>query len=239
MKYRRVMIKLSGKNLKGDHEGGISPDELKHYALEIKSAVDSGGEVAAVVGGGNFVRGVELVESGIDRSTGDYMGMLATVINALALQNALEKVSVPTRVMSAIEMPKVCEPFIQRRAIRHLEKGRVVIIAAGLGNPFFSTDTAAALRGLEIKAEVFIKGTRVDGVYDKDPEEHDDAVRYETLSFEEALVHELQVLDGTAFALCKENDLPIIVFDITKPGNLSKIIGGDNSVGTLVYAKEG
>jgi uridylate kinase len=232
--YKRIILKLSGESLKGDEENGISASALAHYASEIHDAYKSGVEIAIVIGGGNFIRGKELSESGLDRSTADYMGMIATVINSLALQNSLEKLHVKTRVMSGIEMHRVCEPYIQRRAIRHLEKGRVVIFAAGTGNPFFSTDTAATLRGLEIHADVFVKGTRVDGVYDKDPEVHSDAIRFTELSFTQALERNLGVIDATAFALCRENKLPIIVFDITKSGNLVKILNGDLSLGTVL-----
>lgn len=234
MAFRRILIKLSGESLKGDSESGLCTASLNHYGNEIKSAVERGVQVALVVGGGNFIRGKELAETGLDRTTADYMGMVATVINALALQNVLENMNVSTRVMSGIEMPRVCEPYIQRRADRHLEKGRVVLIAAGTGNPYFSTDTAAALRGLEIKADVFLKGTRVDGVYDADPEKVTTAKRYDRISFKEALERDLQVLDGTAFALCRENKLAIIVFNLTESGNLAKILDGDLSVGTVV-----
>ncbi|MCD6118663.1 UMP kinase [bacterium] len=233
--YGRILLKLSGESLKGDAENGLCTEALQQYADEVKAARRMGSQVALVVGGGNFIRGKELALSGLERSTADYMGMVATVINALALQSALEKIDVQTRVMSGIEMPRVCEPYIQRRAIRHLEKGRVVIFAAGTGNPYFSTDSAAALRGLEIRADVFIKGTRVDGVYDKDPEEYPDAVRFDKVSFTEALERDLRILDATAFALCRENKLPIIVFDITRSGNLARIIDGDVSVGTLLH----
>ncbi len=234
MSFRRILIKLSGESLKGDSESGLCTASLHHYGNEIKSAVERGVQVALVVGGGNFIRGKELAETGLDRTTADYMGMVATVINALALQNVLENMGVSTRVMSGIEMPRVCEPYIQRRADRHLEKGRVALIAAGTGNPYFSTDTAAALRGLEIKADVFLKGTRVDGVYDADPEIEPNAKKFERITFKEALERDLQVLDGTAFALCRENKLSIIVFNLTIPGNLAKIIDGDLSVGTIV-----
>lgn len=234
--YKRIILKLSGESLGGERDGGISPVALQHYANEIKSARDARVEVAVVMGGGNFIRGKELAASGLDRSTADYMGMIATVINALALQNTLEKMDVTTRLMSGIEMHRVCEPYIQRRAIRHLEKGRVVIFAAGTGNPYFSTDTAAALRGLEIRADVFVKGTRVDGVYDKDPEKHTDAVRFKELSFTEALERDLGIIDATAFALCRENRLSIIVFDITQTGNLVRILNGDLAIGTVLKA---
>ncbi len=234
--FKRIILKLSGESLKGDADNGISPQALAHYSTEIQDAYERGVEIAIVIGGGNFIRGKELSDSGLDRTTADYMGMIATVINALALQNALEKLHVNTRVMSGIEMHRVCEPYIQRRAIRHLEKGRVVILAAGTGNPFFSTDTAATLRGLEIRAEVFVKGTRVDGVYDKDPEVYPDAIRYTELSFTQALKSNLGVIDATAFALCRENKLPIIVFNITKPGNLVKILSGDLSIGSVLTA---
>jgi uridylate kinase len=226
MRYRRILLKMSGEALKGAHESGICPQALTHYATEVKQLTDSGVQVAVVVGGGNFVRGQELAERGTERATADYMGMLATVINGLALQDALEQMSVYTRLQSAISMAAVAEPYIRRRAVRHLEKGRVVIFAAGTGNPFFSTDTAAALRACEISAEVFIKGTKVDGVYTADPEKDPKARRYLQLTYQEAIERNLHILDGPAFVMCRDNKLPVIVCDITKPGRLSDVLRG-------------
>jgi uridylate kinase len=226
MNYRRVLLKMSGESLKGTREGGIAPDSLLHYAGEIKALLDSGAQVAVVMGGGNFVRGSELSRTGLERATADYMGMLGTVINALALQDALERMGCYARVQSAIHMEQVAEPYIRRRAIRHLEKGRVVIFAAGTGNPYFSTDTAAALRACEINADVFIKGTRVDGVYTADPEKDPSARRYVQLSYQEAIERNLNVLDGPAFVMCRDNGLPVIVCDITGPGKLMDVIRG-------------
>jgi len=233
MKYNRILLKLSGEALMGDRDYGIDNKRLKDYALEIKRVVDAGCEVAIVIGGGNIFRGVSGAAAGMDRVQGDYMGMLATVINGMALQGALEDIGIKTRLQSAIEMDKVAEPFIKRRAVRHLEKGRVVIFGAGTGNPYFTTDTAATLRAIEISADVILKGTRVDGIYDKDPEKNEGAVKYENLSFEEVFQKNLKVMDMTAFTLSHENKLPIIVFDMNKEGNLSRIIQGEN-VGTLV-----
>jgi uridylate kinase len=226
MRYRRLVLKLSGEVLKGEHESGICPQALSHYAGEIKQLADAGAQVALVVGGGNIVRGGELADSGGDRVTGDYMGMLGTVINGLALQETLEKQGVYTRLQSAIHMPEVAEPYIRRRAIRHLEKGRVVIFSAGTGNPLFSTDTAAALRAVEIGAEVFIKGTKVDGVYTADPERDPGARRYLQLTYQEALEKRLKVLDGPAFALCRDHKLPIVVCNVTAPGRLLEVLRG-------------
>lgn len=233
MKYNRVLLKLSGEALMGQKDYGIDSQRLKDYAQEIKKVVDLGCEIAIVIGGGNIFRGVSGAAAGMDRVQGDYMGMLATVINGMALQGALEDQGIKTRLQSAIEMDKVAEPFIKRRAVRHLEKGRVVIFGAGTGNPYFTTDTAATLRAIEINADVILKGTRVDGIYDKDPEKESDAVKYENLSFEEVFTKNLKVMDMTAFTLSHENQLPIIVFDMNKEGNLSRIIQGEN-VGTLV-----
>jgi len=217
---------MSGESLKGDLEGGISPQALHHYAMEVKSLTDAGVQVALVVGGGNFIRGTLLAAAGFERSNADYMGMLATVINGLALQEGLEKVGLYTRLQSAIHMEQVAEPYIRRRAIRHLEKGRVVIFAAGTGNPYFSTDTAAALRACEIGADVYVKGTRVDGVYTADPEKHPDARRYLQLTYQEAIEKNLNVLDGPAFVMCRDNNLPLIICDITKPGRLMDVLRG-------------
>lgn len=234
MKYKRVLLKLSGEALMGSKNFGIDEAKLLEYANEIKSIHDIGCQVAIVIGGGNIFRGVQTQKNHIiDRVQGDYMGMLATVINAMAIQSTLESIGVPTRLQSAIKMEQICEPFIRRRAVRHLEKGRVVIFGAGTGNPYFTTDTAATLRAIEIEADVIIKGTRVDGIYSADPEKHQDAVKYDLITFDEVYEKQLQVMDLTAFTLCKENKLPIIVFDINKKGNLLKIINGE-SVGTLV-----
>lgn len=217
----------------GEKQYGIDPAMLEKYASEIKKITDLGVQVAVVIGGGNIYRGMNEKETGIERAHGDYMGMLATVINGMALQAALEKNNVKTRLQSAIEMDQVAEPYIRRKAIRHLEKGRVVIFAAGTGNPYFTTDTAGSLRAIEIKAEVILKGTRVDGIYSADPEKDENAVRFEKISFKEVINKGLQVMDMTAFTLCQENKLPIIVFDINKPGNLRSVVVG-KSVGTLV-----
>lgn len=226
-------MKLSGEALMGNLQYGIDNDRLKEYALEIKKVVDKGCEVAIVIGGGNIFRGLAGAAKGMDRVQGDYMGMLATVINGMALQGALEDVGVMTRLQSAIEMDKVAEPFIKRRAVRHLEKGRVVIFGAGTGNPYFTTDTAATLRAIEIDADVILKGTRVDGIYDSDPEKNVDAVKFNSLSFEDVFEKNLKVMDMTAFTLSHENKLPIIVFDMNKEGNLERLIDGE-SIGTLV-----
>lgn len=232
-KYNRVLLKLSGEALMGEQQFGIDNNRLQQYAREIKSIVEAGVETAVVIGGGNIFRGVQAVEGGIERTQGDYMGMLATMINAMALQAALEHIEVDTRLQSAIEMKQIAEPFIRRRAIRHLEKGRVVIFGAGTGNPFFTTDSAASLRAIEIDADVILKGTRVDGIYTADPEKDPDAERYSTVTFEEVFSKGLKVMDMTAFTLCNENKLPIIVFDMNKPGNLLNLVKGEE-VGTLV-----
>ncbi|UII28827.1 UMP kinase [Fulvivirga maritima] len=233
MKYKRILLKLSGESLMGSGQYGIDPKRLEQYGNEIKAIKEMGIEVAIVIGGGNIFRGVQAEGSGIERVQGDYMGMLATVINGMALQSALEKVGLYTRLMSGIKMEQVCEPFIRRRAIRHLEKGRVVIFGAGIGNPYFTTDSTASLRAIEIQADVVLKGTRVDGVYTADPEKDPSATRYSELSFQEAYEKNLNIMDMTAFTLCQENNLPIIVFDMNKPGNLMKIVKGDNA-GTLI-----
>ena len=234
MSYKRILLKLSGEALLGDKEFGIDSSVLSMYAKEIKSVVDLGIEVAIVIGGGNIFRGVSGVEGGMkDRANADYMGMLATVINAMALQSALENEGVYTRLTSAIKMEQIAEPFIRRRAIRHLEKVRVVIFGAGTGNPYFTTDTAASLRAVEIEADVILKGTRVDGIYTADPEKDANATRYDKISFTDVIQRNLKVMDMTAFTLCQENSLPIIVFDMNKPGNLAQIVNGE-SVGTLV-----
>jgi uridylate kinase len=234
MKYKRILLKLSGEALAGDRqEYVINPQILERYAKEIKKVVEKGVQVAIVVGGGNIYRGAEADISGIDKVQGDYMGMLATVINGMAMQNAIEKQGIYTRLMSALKMEQVCEPFIRRRAIRHLEKGRVVIFAAGTGNPYFTTDSAASLRAIEIGAEVVLKGTKVDGIYTADPKKDSTATRYKNITFDEAYEKGLNVMDMTAFTLCKENNLPIIVFDMNEEGNLLKIVEGEE-VGTLV-----
>ena len=233
MKYKRILLKLSGESLMGNQQFGIEQQAVLHYAEEIKTAIAAKAQVAIVIGGGNIFRGIQATANGIDRVQGDYMGMLATIINSMALQASLEKLGIPTRLMSAIEMKEICEPFIRRRAVRHLEKGRVVIFGAGTGNPYFTTDTAASLRAIEIEADVILKGTRVDGIYTADPEKDKNAKRYDTITFDEAYNQGLQIMDLTAFTLCKENKLPIIVFDINKKGNLSRLLK-DEKIGTLV-----
>ncbi len=234
MKYKRILLKLSGESLMGDKEFGIDHNVLAKYSDDIKSVVDKGVEVAIVIGGGNIFRGVgNDAEDLIDRVQGDYMGMLATVINSMALQSALERLGVKTRLQSAIKMEQICEPYIKRRAVRHLEKGRVVIFGAGTGNPYFTTDTAASLRAIEIGADVLLKGTRVDGIYNQDPEKHKNAIKYDQVTFDEVYEKGLKVMDLTAFTLCNENKVPIIVFDMNKAGNLMKVLKGE-AVGTLV-----
>ncbi len=236
LKYKRVLLKLSGEALMGKSDETYEPLSatiLAQYAREVKSIVDAGAELAIVIGGGNIYRGMNEAETGIERAHGDYMGMLATVINGMALQAALEKAGVFTRLQSAIKMEQIAEPYIRRRAMRHVEKGRVVIFGAGTGNPYFTTDTAGSLRAIEIKAEVILKGTRVDGIYTADPEKDPAAVKYDSISFAECIAKNLKVMDMTAFTLCMENQLPIIVFDMNKPGNLLKVVSGEN-VGTLV-----
>jgi len=232
-KYSRILLKLSGESLMGDRNFGIDPKMLELYSKEIKTVTKLGVQVAVVIGGGNIYRGMNEAETGIERAQGDYMGMLATVINGMALQASLEKEGVNTRLQSAIKMEQVAEPYIRRRAMRHLEKGRVVIFGAGTGNPYFTTDTAGSLRAIEINAEVILKGTRVDGIYTADPEKDPTATKYDTLTFDEVISKNLKVMDMTAFTLCKENNLPIIVFDINKPGNLLNVVSG-KSIGTLV-----
>jgi uridylate kinase len=233
MKYKRILLKLSGEALMGDKQFGIDNQRLAQYASDIKTVAGMGVQVAVVIGGGNIFRGLQAAEGGMDRVQGDYMGMLATVINSMALQSALETQGVDTRLQSAIKMEAICEPFIRRRAVRHLEKGRVVIFGAGTGNPYFTTDTAASLRAIEIEADVILKGTRVDGIYTADPEKDKSATRFANLTFSEAISRNLQVMDMTAFTLCQENKLPIIVFDMNKAGNLSDLVSGAE-VGTLV-----
>ncbi len=232
-KYNRILLKLSGESLMGDRNFGIDAHMLEQYAKEIKEVTDIGVQVAIVIGGGNIYRGMNEAETGIERAQGDYMGMLATVINGMALQAALEKAGVKTRLQSAIKMEQVAEPYIRRKAIRHLEKGRVVIFGAGTGNPYFTTDTAGSLRAVEIQADVILKGTRVDGIYTADPEKDPTATMFESLSFTEVISRKLKVMDMTAFTLCQENALPIIVFDMNRPGNLLNVVTGKR-VGTLV-----
>lgn len=234
MKYKRVLLKLSGEALMGNQQYGIDSERLEQYALEIKAIHDQGVELAIVIGGGNIYRGVQAEASGIDRVQGDYMGMLATVINAMAIQSTLEKHGMYTRLMSGIKMEAVCEPFIRRRAVRHLEKGRIVIFGAGIGNPYFTTDSTASLRAIEVEADVVLKGTRVDGVYTADPEKDPDATRIENLSFDEVIAKGYNIMDMTAFTLCQENNVPIIVFDMNKPGNLMTLMNGEDKVGTLI-----
>lgn len=233
MKYKRILLKLSGEALMGNRQYGIDPERLAEYAEDIKQVTNLGVEVAIVIGGGNIFRGVAGAINGMDRVQGDHMGMLATVINGLALQSALEAANVPTRLQSAIKINEVAEPFIRRRALRHLEKGRVVIFGGGTGNPYFTTDSAAVLRAIEIEADVILKGTRVDGIYNTDPEKDADAVKFDSISFEDVLRKGLKVMDTTAFTLSQENKLPIIVFDMNKRGNLLKVISGEN-IGTKV-----
>lgn len=233
MKYNRVLLKLSGEALMGDKSFGIDHDRLLQYSQEIKAALGTGVELAIVIGGGNIFRGIQTDNGTIDRVQGDHMGMLATMINSMALQSSMENQGIYTRLMSAIKMEQIAEPFIRRRAVRHLEKGRVVIFGAGTGNPYFTTDTAASLRAIEIEADIILKGTRVDGIYTADPEKDENAVRYENISFSDVIEKGLNVMDMTAFTLCNENNLPIIVFDMNKPGNLTKVLKGE-SVGTLV-----
>lgn len=233
MKYKRILLKLSGESLMGEQSYGIDNARVLQYAQEIKAIQALGIEVAVVVGGGNIFRGLSAEKSGMDRAQADYMGMLATVINSMALQNALETLGVYTRLLSAIKMEQICEPYVRRRAMRHLEKGRVVIFGAGTGNPYFTTDSAAALRAIEIKADVVLKGTRVDGIYTADPEKDPTATKFEHLTFDEVYDKNLNVMDMTAFTLCDENSLPIIVFDMNTEGNLMKLINGE-TIGTLV-----
>jgi uridylate kinase len=232
-KYKRILLKLSGESLMGENSFGLDHEVVALYAKDIKAIVELGVQVAIVIGGGNIYRGMNEAETGIERAHGDYMGMLATVINGMALQAGLEKLGVFTRLQSAIKMEQIAEPYIRRRAIRHLEKGRVVIFGAGTGNPYFTTDTAGSLRAIEIKADVILKGTRVDGIYSADPEKDPKATKYQTITFQECLTKNLRVMDMTAFTLCMENNLPIVVFDMNKPDNLKRVVSGDK-VGTLV-----
>lgn len=233
MAYKRILLKLSGEALMGEQHYGIDINRVQQYAKDIKAIHDNGMEVAIVIGGGNIYRGLSAEKAGMDRVQADYMGMLATVINSMALQDALEKLEVTTRLLTAIKMEQICEPFIRRRAVRHLEKGRVVIFGAGTGNPYFTTDTAASLRAIEINADVVLKGTRVDGIYSADPLKNPNAERFDELTFQEVYNRGLNVMDMTAFTLCQENNLPIIVFDMNKPGNLSRLANGE-PIGTIV-----
>jgi len=232
-KYKRILLKLSGESLMGDKSFGMDPVMIEQYARDIKGITELGVQVAVVIGGGNIYRGMNEKETGIERAHGDYMGMLATVINGMAMQAMLEKVGVFTRLQSAIKMEQIAEPYIRRRAIRHLEKGRVVIFGAGTGNPYFTTDTAGSLRAIEIQADVILKGTRVDGIYTADPEKDKTASKFEKITFQECISRNLKVMDMTAFTLCMENKLPIIVFDMNEPGNLYRVVTGER-VGTLV-----
>ncbi|MDT7832594.1 UMP kinase [Flavobacteriaceae bacterium S356] len=233
MQYKRILLKLSGEALMGDRQYGIDPNRLKEYAKEIKDVTNKGIEVAIVIGGGNIFRGVAGASNGMDRVQGDHMGMLATVINGLALQSALEEADVITRLQTAIEIKEIAEPYIKRKAIRHLEKGRVVIFGAGTGNPYFTTDTAAVLRAIEINADAILKGTRVDGIYTEDPEKNAEATKFENITFKDVIEKGLKVMDMTAFTLSEENKLPIIVFDMNKKGNLFKLVSGEK-IGTVV-----
>ena len=236
MAYKRILLKLSGESLMGDKQYGIDNKQVLQYATDIKGVFDRGIQIAVVVGGGNIFRGLSAEKSGMERAQADYMGMLATVINCMALQNALESIGVETRLQSAIKMEQICEPYIRRRAMHHLEVGKIVIFGAGTGNPYFTTDTAASLRAIEIKADVVLKGTRVDGIYTADPEKDPSATRYDEITYQEVYDKGLNVMDMTAITLCQENNLPIIVFDMNKPGNFMKIADGEK-IGTLVKNK--
>ena len=236
LKYRRILLKLSGEALMGKEDYGIDPDVITRLAREIIEAQQAGAEVGLVIGGGNIFRGAGLAEGGMDRVTGDHMGMLATVMNALAMQDALEKLGARVRVMSAIKINEVCEDYIRRRAIRHLEKGRIAIFAAGTGNPFFTTDSAAALRAVEIGAELLLKATKVDGVYDKDPKKSKNAQRYENLNYDEVIARDLKVMDTAAIALCRDYDIPLRIYDISHEGGLMRILRGE-AIGTLVHGR--
>ena len=233
MKYKRILLKLSGEALMGEKQFGIDNKRLMQYAKDIKEISEMNVEIGIVIGGGNIFRGVQAEKGGMDRTQGDYMGMLATMINSMALQSALESIGLFTRLQSAIEMKQIAEPYIKRKAVRHLEKGRIVIFGAGTGNPFFTTDSAASLRAVEIESDVILKGTRVDGVYDSDPEKNSNALKFDSLTFDQAYDKQLKVMDMTAFTLCKENEIPVVVFDMNSPGNLKKVILGDK-IGTLV-----
>jgi uridylate kinase len=233
MKYKRILLKLSGEALMGEKQFGIDNKRLMQYAKDIQEISEMNVEIGIVIGGGNIFRGVQAEKGGMDRTQGDYMGMLATMINSMALQSALESIGLITRLQSAIEMKQIAEPYIKRKAVRHLEKGRIVIFGAGTGNPFFTTDSAASLRAVEIESDVILKGTRVDGVYDSDPEKNSNALKFDNLTFDQAYEKQLKIMDMTAFTLCKENEIPVVVFDMNNPGNLKKVILGDK-IGTLV-----
>ncbi|MDB2538779.1 UMP kinase [Flavobacteriales bacterium] len=233
MKYKRILLKLSGEALMGEKQFGIDNKRLMQYARDIQEISEMNVEIGIVIGGGNIFRGVQAEKGGMDRTQGDYMGMLATMINSMALQSALESIGLITRLQSAIEMKQIAEPYIKRKAVRHLEKGRIVIFGAGTGNPFFTTDSAASLRAVEIESDVILKGTRVDGVYDSDPEKNSNALKFDTLTFDQAYDKQLKIMDMTAFTLCKENEIPVVVFDMNNSGNLKKVILGDK-IGTLV-----
>ena len=233
MKYKRILLKLSGESLMGDKQFGIDNARLKQFSNDIKEILELGTEIAIVIGGGNIFRGVQAERGGMERTQGDYMGMLATMINSMALQSALEADGMDTRLLSAIKMEQIAEPFIRRKAMRHLDKGRIIIFGSGTGNPYFTTDTAAALRAIEMEADVILKGTRVDGIYTADPEKNPNATKYDNLTFDEVYEKELSIMDMTAFTLCKENNKPIIVFDMNAPGNLKRVVEGDK-IGTLV-----
>lgn len=233
MKYKRILLKISGESLMGDKQFGIDNARLKQFSSDIKEILELGTEIAIVIGGGNIFRGVQAESGGMERTQGDYMGMLATMINSMALQSALEADGMDTRLLSAIKMEQIAEPFIRRKAMRHLEKGRIIIFGAGTGNPYFTTDTAASLRAIEMEADIILKGTRVDGIYSSDPEKDPNAKKYDQLTFDEVYEKELNIMDMTAFTLCKENNKPIIVFDMNTPGNLKKVVQGDK-IGTLV-----
>ena len=233
LKYKRILLKLSGEALAGNQKFGISSDVLDNFARQLKEVHDLGVELAIVIGGGNIFRGIAGQEQGFDRATGDTLGILATIMNAIALQNSIEKMGVPTRVLTAVQMPEIAEPYIRRRAIRHLEKGRIIILAGGTGNPYFTTDSGGALRALEIGADILAKGTKVNGVYDKDPQKFADAVKYDNISFDETLTKDLKVMDAAALSLCRENDLPVIVFNILEDGNVKRMVNGEE-IGTIV-----
>ena len=233
LKYKRILLKLSGEALAGNQKFGISSDVLDNFARQLKEVHDLGVELAIVIGGGNIFRGIAGQEQGFDRATGDTLGILATIMNAIALQNSIEKMGVPTRVLTAVQMPEIAEPYIRRRAIRHLEKGRIIILAGGTGNPYFTTDSGGALRALEIGADILAKGTKVNGVYDKDPQKFADAVKYDNISFDETLTKNLKVMDAAALSLCRENDLPVIVFNILEDGNVKRMVNGEE-IGTIV-----
>jgi uridylate kinase len=233
LKYKRILLKLSGEALAGNQKFGISSDVLDNFARQLKEVHDLGVELAIVIGGGNIFRGIAGQEQGFDRATGDTLGILATIMNAIALQNSIEKMGVPTRVLTAVQMPEIAEPYIRRRAIRHLEKGRIIILAGGTGNPYFTTDSGGALRALEIGADILAKGTKVNGVYDKDPHKFSDAVKYDNISFDETLSKDLKVMDAAALSLCRENDLPVIVFNILEDGNIKRMVNGEE-IGTIV-----